>query len=161
MKALGRFLFRVGLALGAAAVASGIVDAQTAADRWQQGAVQGQQRFVEGVQQTQKDPTQLAVQQKSALVNNFNQAVSSGRWERALARVGKGGWQSATLAKAANYGTGISASKDKFATAIAPVLAFEAQLQAQVQSMPKGTLADSLARAQAWITGMYQFGQNR
>lgn len=161
MKALGRFMFKVGLALGAAAVASNIVDAQTAAQRWQQGAVQGQARFTEGVQNTQKDPTALAVQQQAALLNNFSQAVTSGRWARALSRVGAAGWKSATLAKANNYGTGITASVQKFTDAIAPVLAYEAQLQQQVQSMPKGTLADSLARAQAWITGMYNFGQNR
>jgi len=159
VKGLRGFLWSVGLALGTAAIGASIVDAATAAARWQQGAAQGQQRFVEGVRGTQVDVVGLAIAQEGVLVANFGQAVSSGKWRRNLAAVGTQGWKMATEAKAANYGTGVAAAKDKYQARIAPVLAFEAQLQSQIASMPKGTLADSIARMSAWATGLYNRAQ--
>ncbi len=138
-----------------------IVDAQTAAQRWQQSAGAAQQRFTEGVQQTTKDPTALAQAQSAKLLNNFTQAVTSGRWGRNLARVGKAGWQAATVAKAQNYSTGINASVEKFAAAIAPVLAFEAQLQARIEAMPSTTLADSIQRMTVWATELHNWAASR
>lgn len=138
-----------------------IPDAATVADRWAQSASQAQTRFTEGVQSTQVDPTALAIAQQAKLVTNFNQAVSNGRWQRALQRSGKQGWQAATVAKAQNYSTGVQASRSKYAEAIAPVLAIEAQLQSQIQSMPKATLQDSIARSVAWMTGLHQWAQSR
>src|SRR5207237_10650583 len=59
-----------------------VVDSATATQRWLAGASQGQQRFVEGVQSTTKDPTQLAQAAAPKLLANFTQAVTSGRWAR-------------------------------------------------------------------------------
>lgn|SRR5574340_200750 len=138
-----------------------IVDAGTAAQRWVQAAGSAQQRFTEGVQATQKDPTALAVAAQGKLVSNFNAAVSNGRWQRGLQAVGQAGWKQATVAKAANYSVGIQASESKYAAAIAPVLAYEAQLQAQIMAMPNNTLQDSINRMAAWATGLHNFAQNR
>lgn len=136
-----------------------IVDAATATQRWQQGAAQGQTRYTEGVQATNIDVVGRAIAQQAVLVANFSQAVSSGKWARNLGAVGTAGWKAAAVAKANNYSTGINASAGKYQAAIAPVLAFEATLQSQVQSMPKGTLADSIARMNAWATGLYNRAQ--
>lgn len=136
-----------------------IVDAGTAAQRWQQGAAQGQTRFTEGVQATNVDVVGRAIAQQAVLVQNFTQSVASGRWARALGDVGTQGWKAATIAKANNYSTGVNASVQKYQTKIAPVLAFEAQLQQQIDSMPKGTLNDSIARMSAWATGLYNRAQ--
>lgn len=160
-KGIRAMLYAAGMTLGYRIVASGIVDAGTAAQRWQQSAGTAQGRYTEGVQNTSKDPTALAVAQVGKLQQNFLQAVSSGRWSRNLQRVGKSGWQQATVNKAANYGTGINASVEKFQTAIAPVLAVEAQLQSQINQMPKTTLADSIARMSAWATGLHNWAQSR
>lgn len=147
--------------IGFAAIVGGIVDAATATDRWRSSASTAQARYTEGVQQTTKDPTQLAVNQQGKLVQNFNAAVQSGRWARGLQRVGKAGWQSSTLAKANNYATGINASADKYQAAIGPVLQAEAQLQSQIAAMPNTTIQDSIARMTAWATGLHQWAQNR
>lgn len=136
-----------------------IVDAATAASRWQQGAAQGQTRYVEGVRATQVDVVGRAIAQEGVLVANFSQAVTSGKWRRNLGAVGTSGWKQATEAKAPNYSTGVNAAKDKYQQRIAPVLAFEAQLQGQIDSMPKGTLGDSIARMSAWATGLYNRAQ--
>lgn len=152
----------VKLALGAFAVLAAIPDAQTVTDRWVSGATGAAQRYKDGVTNTQKDPTALAVQQVQKLQANFVQAITSGRWQRNLQAVGKAGWQAAVEAKgAANFSTGVQAARQKYMEKIAPVLAYEATLQQRVQAMPKTTLADSIARATEWITGMarYKTGQ--
>jgi hypothetical protein len=138
-----------------------IPDAATVADRWAQSAGQAQTRFTEGVQSTTKDPTSLAIGQQAKLVQNFNSAVQNGRWQRGLQKVGKQGWQAATIAKAQNYSVGVNAAKSKYAEAIAPVLAVEAQLQSQIASMPSATIQDSINRATAWMTGLHNWAQSR
>jgi hypothetical protein len=138
-----------------------IPDAATVADRWVGAAGAAQARFTEGVQTTTKDPTALAVAQISKLQNNFVQSVTSGRWQRNLQRVGKTGWQSATVAKASNFSTGVNAAKDKYMAAMGPVLQIEAQVQAQVQAMPKATLQDSINRMTTWATALHNWKLNR
>lgn len=120
-----------------------------------------QQRYTEGVQATSVDPTALAVAQQAKLVANFQAAVNNGRWARALQRVGGAGWKSATIAKASNFGTGFSAGRQKYLDAIGPVLAFEAQLQQQIDSMPSTTIQDSINRMAAWANGLHQWAQGR
>lgn len=138
-----------------------IVDAATAAQRWQQGAAQGQQRFIEGVQNTSKDPTALAIAQQSKMLANVTAAITSGRYARGLSRVGKSGWQQATVAKANNYSTGINASGPKYEAAIGPVLSQIATLQGQIATMPRNTIEDSAARARAFMVGLHNWAQSR
>lgn len=148
--------------LGAAVASAAIPDAATVTQRWVSGATGAAQRYKEGVDNTTKDPTALAVAQVQKLQNNFMAAIQSGRWQRNLQAVGRAGWQAAVDAKgAANYATGINAAAQKYQEKIAPVLAYEATLQQRIQGMPKATLADSIARATEWITGMarYKTGQ--
>jgi hypothetical protein len=128
---------------------------QQTVDRWSAGASTGQTRFVEGVQGTQKDPTALAIAAQPKLLQGFNDSVQSGRWARNLAARGKQGWQSATLAKANNYSTGIAAGKDRYQQAMQvwlPIIEGAAQ---QVQSMPNNSFADSLARMNAMATALH------
>ena len=139
----------------------GITDAATAASRWVGAAGMAQTRYTEGVQSTTKDPTALAVNAQAKLTQNFNAAVSSGRWARALQAVGKAGWQAATVAKAQNYSTGINASEQKYLAAIGPVLQIEAQLQQQIAAMPNVTLQDSINRMAAWATGLHNWALTR
>jgi hypothetical protein len=138
-----------------------IVDANTAADRWAQSAGVAQQRYTEGVQNTQKDPTALAVAAQGKMLQNVTAAVTSGRWARGLQRVGAGGWKAATVAKANNFSTGINASKDKFLAAIGPVLQAEAQLQQTIAQMPNNTIQDAIARSAAWQMGLHNWAQSR
>jgi hypothetical protein len=138
-----------------------VVDANTAAQRWVQGAAQGQQRFVEGVQNTTKDPMALAAAQQNKLLANFTQAVTSGRYARGLARVGKAGWQAATVAKAANYSVGIAAGAAKYEQSIGPVLAQISSLQGQIAGMPSATFQDSINRMIAFSTGLHNWAQSR
>jgi hypothetical protein len=138
-----------------------VVDAATATQRWQQGASQGQQRFVEGVQATTKDPTALAIAAQNKMLQNVTAAITSGRYARGLSRVGKTGWQQATVAKAANYAVGINASASKYEAAIGPVLQQIGSLQQQIASMPSATLQDNINRMVAFATGLHNWAQSR
>lgn len=130
-------------------------DLATTISRWQQGASAGQAKYVEGVQSTTKDPVAAAIRAQGALVSNFNEAVSSGRWARGLQSVGKAGWQAAVQAKAQNYSTGIAAGADNYQQAMTTWLPRIQQAAASVQAMPSGTLSQNLARANAFATALY------
>ena len=132
-----------------------MADLATTVSRWQQSAGTAQTRFTEGVQATTKDPTQLAIAAQSKLLQGFNDSVQSGRWARNLAAVGQGGWKSATLAKANNYSTGISAGSTKFQAAMSTWLPIINSASQQVQSMPNNSFADSLARMNAFATALH------
>jgi len=136
-----------------------IIDAQSYADKWVTRTSAASQDYADGVAQTDKDPTSLAIASQARLLLNFQNAVNSGEWAAALRAVGKAGWQAAVAAKGvANFQNGVSAARDKVVAAAVPLLAFETNLQRQVQGMPNVTDADREARALAWMRGMRQYG---
>lgn len=128
-----------------------ITDATTATTRWTQSAGSAQQRFVEGVQSTTKDPGTLAAAQAQKMLNGVTQAVTSGYWQR---RVVEGGatWKQRTVDKAANYGVGIQAGASKYQQGYTNFWNYMGSYYNQLQSMPKNSIADSVARASFWIT---------
>lgn len=130
-------------------------DLNTTVQRWQQGATGGQQKYVEGVQTTSKDPVAAAIRAQGALVANFTNAVTSGRWARNLQAKGKQGWVDAVVAKAGNYGTGISAGAPNYERSMQTWLPRIQSAAAAVQTMPSGTLSQNLARANAFATALY------
>jgi hypothetical protein len=151
-------LWAIGAALGCAAAASvasaAIPDAGSVATKWAQRTAAASQDYTQGVQNTDKDPTALAIAGGQRYIQRVTDAFNSGKWANGLRRSGKAGWQAATLAKAGNFATGVAAAESKVATAFGPLLAFETQLQSRINSMPNVTLQDRIARATAWIQGM-------
>lgn len=133
--------------------------AQAGADAWSAGVSAAQSKYTSGVQNTNKDVVGLAVAAQGALLANFTQAVTSGEWARRLQARGTAYWKSTTIAKAANYATGATAGKGNYLNAANQLYPYEAQLQAQIDAMPSGTRADSLARFTAWMDGMIAFKQ--
>lgn len=156
------FMFRaIGAALGSALLSAltraAIPDAQAVADKWSRNAGNAQASYTEGVQTTDKDPTALAIAAIPYMRSRVIEAIDSGKVANGLRRVGKAGWQGATVAKAGNYSTGVGAARDKVAAAFAPLLAFESNLQNRIASMPNATLQDRVNRAVAWINGMAEY----
>jgi hypothetical protein len=134
-----------------------IASLQTTVQRWQNAASVASQRYADGVAATDVDVVGRAVQAQDALLSNFQAAVQSGLWARRLQAVGTAGYKAAVAAKgAANYQTGIAAGVNKFQQKMQQVLAYEAQLQAQIDAMPSGTPAANDARMLAWANGMRQ-----
>jgi hypothetical protein len=150
----------VGTALGGAlvyALSTAIADAGTVAAKWSQRTQAAAGDYTSGVQNTASDPTALAIAAGQRYIQRVTDAFNSGKWANSLRRVGKAGWQSATLAKAANFATGVAASEQKVANAFTPLLAYEATLQSRIDSMPDVTAADRKARMNAWFDGMSQY----
>jgi hypothetical protein len=132
------------------------------ADKWAQRASAAAPDYARGVEQTDKDPTALAAANGARYIAGVQEAYQSGRWARRLAAVGKAGWQAAVRDKGVqNYGTGVAASRQKFETAIGPVLQAVASAQRQVQAMPSATPQQRDARMLAFVSLMRQFGASR
>ena len=129
--------------------------AQTVA-RWKSSAGTAQQRYTEGVQASQVDVVGRAIAAKAKLIQGFNDAVNSGRWERALGAKGTAGWKSSTVAKAGNYGTGINAGEQAYQAAMQVWLPITSSIAQQVKAMPNNSFKDSVARATAFMTMMHQ-----
>ena len=144
------------LLAGLAAIA--VVDAATGAERWEAGAQAATGKYTQGVQNTQIDVVGRAIQQANVAVANFAQAVNSGRWARRLTESGgTANWKAMTVAKASNYGTGVSAAKSKYQAAAQKLYPYIAAGQQAIHAMPSGNLGASIARATAWINYMAQF----
>lgn len=135
-----------------------IPDAQSVADKWVTRTSAASGDYVAGVETTDKDPTALAIVAIPRMRQRVLEAIDSGKVAAGLRRVGKQGWIDAVRAKgAANFSSGVTAARDTVATAFAPLLAYEANLQRQVQGMPSNTDAEREARMLAWVRGMRSY----
>lgn len=130
-------------------------DAGAVAAKWVARTSASAQNYVDGVTQTDKDPTALAIAAIPRMRARVLESIDNGKVAAGLRRVGKQGWIAAVQAKgAANFSAGVTAAEAKFAAAFTPLLAFENNLQRQVAGMPANTDAEREARMLAWVRGM-------
>ncbi len=130
-------------------------DLTTTISNWTNSTATGQTKYVQGIQGTTVDPTQLAIRAQSALLANFTQSVTSGRWANRLAAAGKAKWETNAVAKAQNWSTGVTSGETAYATAMQTWLPRIQSAAAAVRNMPSGTLAASQARSAAFMTALY------
>ena len=147
---IGKLLF---LVLGAGVV----TDANAVYTKWSQRTSAAQQDYVDGVDNTTKDPTALAINNQARLRQNVLNAIDSGKWANNLRAVGKTGWQAAVRAKASAFSTGVNNAQAAFTQAFGPLLQDENSLQQQVDAMPNVTDTDRENRMLAWVRGMRQY----
>lgn len=135
---------------------------QAGADRWESQAAGAQGRYTEGVQGTQIDVAARAIAQQNVMLQNITRAITSGLWARRITESGgTANWKQKTVAKASNYGTGIAAGKGRYLESAQKLYPYIQQMQDSIRQMPRGTLADSKARALAAIDMMAAYRQNR
>ena len=135
-------------------------NATAVADKWSTRSSAAAPDYAAGAQATDKDPTQLAIQAAPRWFAKVQDAYNQGRFQAGLARAGKAGWLAGVTGKGQqNYANsvGSAAVKSKVATVFGQLLPFEANLQAQIATMPNVTDADKEARAIAWMRGMRTF----
>jgi hypothetical protein len=138
------------------------LDPNAVAAKWAQRAGAASQDYADGVANTTKDPTALAAAQGQRYIQGVQDSYNSGKWARALQRVGVAGWKAAVASKGvANYSTGVQAGQQKYAAAMGPVLQAVASGQSLVASMPAVTDAQREQRMIAFTRHMRQFGQSR
>lgn len=134
---------------------------QATVANWQAGTATGQQRYLDGVNNTDVDVVGRAISSQGALLQNFQNAVSSGLWARRLQAVGTQGWKAAVAAKGGqNWTNGINAGVQKYNQKMQAVLQVEAGLQQQIDAMASGTPAANDQRMLAWSNGMRQAKAN-
>lgn len=122
--------------------------AQQVVDKWARNAAGAGESFKAGVNAVQTAPTQLAAQAADRYLTGIQNAVASGRWQQGLNRVTLESWKDAMIAKALpRIATGVNAAKPKMAEFMDRWLPYQEQLRSRIRTMPKGTLADSQARA--------------
>lgn len=128
--------------------------AAQAAANWTASAGRAATAFTQGVESTQKDQAALAVAQQATLLNNFTQAVTSGRWAAGVTRRGTAYWKSQTVAKATNYSTGFQAGASNYSQASQKILSALGNI---VPSLPpRGDINQNLQRANALALALHQ-----
>lgn len=127
--------------------------AQQAAQNWQQSAGRAATSWTQGVQSYTGDWAGATTSQQAALVSNWNQAVTSGRWAAGVQKTGTQGWKTATEAKSANYSTGFQAGAAKQATSIAKIVAAEQNIVGSLP--PRGTYEQNKVRATTFMDNMH------
>lgn len=126
-----------------------MTDLATTVSRWTGSAGTAQQRYTEGINAVTVDPMQAAVNNQAALLQGFNQAVTSGLWARnTLAAAST--WKSITVQKANNFSVGIQAGQQKYQTAMSRWLPIIQQTAAQVKATPALDINARLARSTAF-----------
>lgn len=130
-------------------------DLSQSVNNWTQSAGAAQQRYVDGINNTSVDPTQRAIASQGALLANFQNAVTSGRWARALSNAGKAKWQQNAIAKAGNYSTGIAAGEQAYATAMQVWLPRIHQAAASAKSMPAAVGQPNNHRSAAFANALF------
>lgn len=135
-----------------------IKNATSVAAKWASRTSAASQDYADGVANSDKDPTALAIAAGPRYLQNVQAAFNSGRWANGLRKVGKTGWQQAVAAKGVtNFSTGVQAAQAKVEQAFTSLLAYESNLQNQVNSMPNVTDADREARMLTWVRGMRKY----
>lgn len=135
-----------------------IKSAQTVATKWTNRTSAASQDYADGVANSDKDPTALAIAAGPRYLLNVQAAFNSGKWANGLRKAGKAGWQQAVAAKGvSNFSTGVQAATAKVEQAFTTLLAYESNLQNQVNSMPNVTDADREARMLTWVRGMRKY----
>ena len=135
-----------------------IPDAATVAAKWAARSSAASQDYVTGAQNTTKDPTALAIQAGPRYLQRVQDAFNSGKWANGLRRAGKQGWLDGVVSKGAtNFATGVSAAEPKYQAVMSQVLAYEANAQSQIASMPNVTAADRKNRMNRWFDLMSAF----
>lgn len=127
--------------------------AQQAGSNWSGAATRATPNFVAGVQSTQKDQAALAVAQQATLLQNFTQAVQSGRWAAGVTRRGTAYWKQQTEAKQNNYQQGYTAGANNYAAAAAKFMPAIAQGVASLP--PRGDINANLQRSNSLALYMH------
>ncbi len=127
--------------------------AQQAAEAWAASSGRAGTNWAQGVQNYTGDWAGATTRQQAAMQTNWQQAVSSGQWANGVNRVGTNGWRNATVAKQSNFTTGFAAGASKQASAIAKILAAEANI---VGSLPaRGDFNANVQRSVAMQTALH------
>ena len=127
------------------------LDPTSATTKWQQRMQAAAQQITEGVNAVTTSPGVLAAAQANVWITKLQASVD--KWKRNVGALTLQEWQTAMINRGIpNIATGVQAKSGNyqaFATKFYPYLQTGVN---HVKTMPKGTLADGIARATYMIT---------
>lgn len=128
---------------------------QTAAAKWLQRSSAASGDYVTGAQNTDKDPTALAIAAGPRYLQQVQARYNDGTWANRLRASGKQGWLNGITSKGAtNYASGVQAAQAKVEQAYSSLFAYEAAGLSRLASMPSNTDSERDQRALFWIQYM-------
>ena len=127
--------------------------AQQAAANWAASSGRAATNWTDGVNAYSGDWAGATTRQQAAMTNNWNQAVSSGRWASGVNNTGTSGWKSATAASGSNFTNGFTKGAPKQSVAIGKIMNF---LQSAVPALPpRGDINANLQRSNALALALH------
>lgn len=116
--------------------------------------------MTDGVNAVQTAPGQQAAAQAALWLQRLQQSQT--KWANRVSAVSLGDWKNAMITLGIPRAQqGATAKQARYTTFITEYLNFLTGAVSSVRAMPKGSLAQSIARSNAMITASYNWGQSR
>lgn len=132
------------------------VTAQGWLDKWGTNLQNSQSYITNGVNRVTVAPGQQAAAAADRMLAGVTNAVTSGKWAAAVSAVSLQQWQQAMISKGIpRIPTGVNAAKNNKVSQITTLLQNVDAAVSSVQSLPKGGLAQGIARATQFMTAMH------
>jgi hypothetical protein len=121
---------------------------------------QAQSDYVKGIQRTTVNPAAEASKASAKWQQKVTSSEARDKFTRSLSRVSATDWQNAAINLGApRLSQGIEAARPKIEAVAGPLLSHIDAGVSKVKGMPSVTLDDNLARSQAFIRHMAEFGK--
>ena len=122
------------------------------AQKWKTNTSNSGTAYRDGIEGVTVSPTAKAALAIDRQVQGVQRAAAEGRTQAALNNVTLSDWKAAAINKGlSRLTTGVQQAETKMARAMSVILPVAQQIKDHVATMPRGTLADSAARAMyAW-----------
>ncbi len=131
------------------------VNAQEWLKKWGTNLNASSQYIKDGVARVSVAPGIAAAAAADRMLAGIQEAVTSGMWAKRVSAVSLSDWQSAMINKGLPHiQQGVSMAQKTKTAEIQALLSAIDSVQAEVQNMPKGGLANNVARAVAFMTKM-------
>ena len=106
------------------------------------------EKMKRGVETTNKSQSANAIAAQDRMVQNYNAAISQGKYKEGLEKAGDAKWKRNYIEKGLpNVVRGIDANEAEVRKAMAKVAETGNMVKDRISQMPKGTLEDSVARS--------------
>lgn len=123
-------------------------DPTTVAAKWSRNLAASTASITAGVNAVTVNPAQTAASQSAAYLAGVQNAVTSGKWQRGLARTTLQSWQQSMITKGIpRIASGASAAQPKVQAFMSKWLPYQQGLQAKLAATPRGDLSTNIQRA--------------
>lgn len=133
-------------------------DAKTIAEKFVRRTQAATQDMVNGVNAVTVNPAQQAIAKETKLQNNWNEAITSGKWRRGMQTVTLESWKDSMVKKGApRVAAGVQAAQSKMEAFYGELLPYQDQGLTKLAAMPDMTFEDSINKAVTWMRHMKNF----